>query len=149
MPLTKAKPSPLTISIHSDGASQGNPGLAGAGAVLEAGANLLETISAPLGVMTCNQAEYNALLLALKAALRYKPDRINCYLDSELVVRQLNGEYRVRDATLRVLHQQIIELIKHVSEVTFVHITRELNAQADNLATRAVLAQRKARRRPS
>ncbi|MCL5257209.1 MAG: ribonuclease HI family protein [Chloroflexi bacterium] len=148
MPRTNQGPDLRVIAIHSDGASQGNPGLAGAGGVVQAGGTVLETISEPLGVMTCNQAEYNALLFALKAALKYRPERLDCFLDSELVVKQLKGEYKVRDATLQRLYQQVIELIKQVEEVSFTHVPRERNAKSDRLATQAITAQKRVRRKP-
>lgn len=132
--------------LHTDGGSRGNPGVAGAGAVLlsEQG-KVLKTASKALGVMPNNEAEYHGLLLGLELAKKTlgKEKIKNCELevrmDSELVVSQLNGEYKIKEERLQKLFMQIwnmrVETFKHL---TFTHIPREENSRADALANLAM-----------
>lgn len=132
--------------LNTDGGSRGNPGPAGAGAVLvdEAG-NKLKEASRPLGVMPNNEAEYHALLLGLDLAKKtigkekIKTAKIEARLDSELVVRQLSGQYQIKEERLQALFMKIwnarVETFKHL---TFVHIPREKNRRADQLANQAM-----------
>lgn len=146
MPDASAERRPA-ICTYSDGASQGNPGPAGAGVVVRAGRDILERLSEPLGIRTNNQAEYLALILALEAAGRHCPSEVSCFLDSELVVKQINGRYKVRDADLRLLHARALELAGALGHVSFSHIPRERNAEADRLAGQAIRRQRLALRK--
>ncbi|HNT29632.1 MAG TPA: ribonuclease HI family protein [bacterium] len=128
-----------SIVIHSDGGARGNPGPAGAGAVLteQATGKTLHEISTYLGATTNNQAEYQALILALQTARTYQPDRLTCYLDSELIVRQLNGRYRVKHPDLKPLYLKVVSLVGTLP-TQFIHIPREKNQRADALANQAM-----------
>ncbi len=126
------------LKIHSDGGARGNPGPAAAGVVIEtSGGELLDEIGQYLGEMTNNQAEYRALKLGLEKALTHEPEIIDCYLDSELVVKQLKGLYKMKNADLRPLFNEINELIVG-KNVSFTHVYREANARADSLVNKAL-----------
>lgn len=124
---------------YTDGGARGNPGPAGIGVVLQNKDG--ETIgewSEFLGIATNNQAEYKALLLALKQAVALGTIELECRLDSELVVKQLKGEYKVKHPDLKPLFEQAKSLISQIKNVSFKHIPRELNKQADRLANQAM-----------
>lgn len=124
---------------YTDGGARGNPGPAGIGVVLQNKDS--ETIgewSEFLGIATNNQAEYKALLLALKQAVALGAIELECRLDSELVVKQLKGEYKVKHPDLKPLFEQAKSLISQIKNVSFKHIPRELNKQADLLANQAM-----------
>lgn len=127
------------IIIHSDGGARGNPGPAGIGAVLNSSdGTVLAKISQYLGETTNNQAEYKALIAGLEKAKELKADEIECYLDSELVVKQLNREYKVKNAELAPLFLKVHNLSLSFKKITFIHIRRELNKIADGLANQAM-----------
>lgn len=132
--------------LNTDGGSRGNPGVAGAGAVLSDNkGNKLKEASKPLGVMPNNEAEYHGLLLGLELAKKtigkekVKTVEIEARLDSELVVRQLNGQYQIKEERLQKLFMQIhnarVETFRHL---TFTHIPRAQNKRADELANQAM-----------
>ncbi len=124
---------------YTDGGARGNPGPAGIGVVLQNKDS--ETIgewSEFLGIATNNQAEYKALLLALKQAVALGAIELECRLDSELVVKQLKGEYKVKHPDLKPLFEQAKSLISQIKNVSFKHIPRELNKRADQLANQAM-----------
>ncbi len=127
------------ILIHADGASRGNPGESGAGVVIadESGKTLKEWKSY-LGITTNNVAEYRALLLALEKASALGARRVIINLDSELVVRQLAGEYKVREAHLKSLHEKALELLGTFAKYRLRHVPREENRRADQLANEAI-----------
>ena len=127
------------LIIETDGAARGNPGLAGAGIIIkdETGKRI-ETIGKFLGVATNNQAEYQALIAGLEAVARHEPASITVRMDSELVVKQMNGEYRVRHPDLVPLYVAANELAAALPEVTFEYIPRERNPGADRLANVAI-----------
>lgn len=127
------------LIVHTDGGARGNPGPAGIGAVLrmENGAVLAE-ISEYIGKTTNNQAEYKALLAAIRKAKEFNPDEVCFYLDSELVVKQLNREYKVKNQELAPLFMEICDNARCFKKVTFIHIKRELNKDADRLANEAM-----------
>ena len=124
--------------IYSDGASRGNPGPAGAGFAIYRGERLVEAQAQYLGEQTNNQAEYNAFILGLERALNLGAKEVVARADSELMVRQLKGEYKVRNAQLKGLYQRCLELIEKLEYFTAEHIPREQNAEADSLANRAL-----------
>ena len=127
------------IIIYTDGGARGNPGPAGVGAVLyNENQEVLAKISKYLGVATNNQAEYQALILALKKAIELGAEEVNCYLDSELVVCQLNREYKVKNKDLAPLFLSIYNLSLSFKKITFTHIPRERNKLADQLANEAM-----------
>jgi ribonuclease HI len=88
--------------------------------------------------MTNNQAEYRALLLGLTAIQRYSPSSVRVLMDSELIVRQMRGEYKVRDDGLRELYEQAVRLARSLPTVTFTHVPRAQNARADALVNQAL-----------
>ena len=123
----------------SDGASRGNPGPAGAGAVLrDERGQIAREVCQYLGYATNNQAEYTALILALEAALGLGADAVDVALDSELLVRQLTGVYRVRDAQLMQYHARARSLLARFGSAEIRHVPREHNLLADMLANRAI-----------
>ncbi len=129
-----------TLHLFSDGGSRGNPGQAAIGCVLidpTRGVTLKEHGEC-IGIETNNVAEYRALIEGLKLALHYRPNRLICHLDSELVVKQLNGEYRVKMATLQPLFDEIKALTMELPDVVFKHIPREDNWRADALVNKAL-----------
>jgi ribonuclease HI len=126
-------------SVMVDGAARGNPGEAGCGAAIcdESGAVIME-LSRYLGRTTNNVAEYEALLMGLEALLKLGKKTVRVLSDSELLVRQLNGEYRVRDEKLRLLYDRATALLRQFDRYHIVHIPRESNRLADRLANRGI-----------
>jgi ribonuclease HI len=127
------------VSLYTDGASRGNPGPSGAGAILldGEGRRLLE-LNRFLGTATNNEAEYHGLIAGLKAAEDLGVARLRIFLDSELVVKQLRGEYRVRNARLQVLFKEVASRLQRLTSYAIIHVRRELNQEADRLANEAV-----------
>jgi ribonuclease HI len=124
---------------YTDGGARGNPGPAGIGAVLyNEDKKVVAEISRYLGVATNNQAEYKALISALRKAIELKADELDCYLDSELVVKQLKREYKVKNAELAPLFLEIHNLSLSFKKITYTHIPREKNKAADQLANEAM-----------
>jgi len=127
------------VVIHADGASLGNPGPAAIGATIKSEqGKLIASISQRIGRTTNNQAEYKALIAALEEAIRLGAKQVDISLDSELVVKQINGEYRVRKAALKPLYQQVKRLLSLLEGFTITHIPRQQNTEADNLASIAL-----------
>ena len=137
----------LRLIIRTDGAARGNPGPASAGAVLidadlpgagDPDASPLAVIARPLGVQTNNVAEYTALLLALREAQRLGAESLDLRLDSLLIVEQLHGRWRVKDAKLRVLHAEARGLLAGFGTWAARHEPRATNRAADALANLAL-----------
>lgn len=127
------------IIIFSDGGARGNPGPAGIGAVLyNENKEKIAEISKYLGVATNNQAEYKALIEALKKAKELGAKNIAAFLDSELVVKQLNREYKVKNKDLAPLFLEVYNLSLSFSKISFTHVYREDNKEADKLANKAM-----------
>ena len=127
------------IEIYVDGGSRGNPGPSGVGVViLDAGGNRLKEISKYIGETTNNIAEYSALLYGLEEALILRVDKIIVNLDSELVARQLTGDYRVKDPGLKPLFERAMNMLKSFKSFEIRHIEREKNKEADKLVNRAI-----------
>jgi ribonuclease HI len=125
--------------LRTDGGARGNPGPAGAGFVIEdAGGAVVRSGGRFLGVATNNVAEYEALVWGLRTALDHGVERIEVRADSELVVRQVNGRYKVKNAGLVPLHRTVCELLKRFASWRVVHVRREENAAADELANVAM-----------
>jgi ribonuclease HI len=147
MSLFPAAPSPknddkradLKLTLHFDGGSRGNPGPAGIGVVLltEDGTSLYE-VGEFLGVRTSNYSEYTALLRGLAAAKTFGATKLLIKADSELVVRQINGIYKVKSPDLQPLYAQARRLIDDIGNVTMTHVYREKNKRADELANEAM-----------
>jgi len=125
--------------IHTDGASRGNPGPAAVGVVFSQkdGPDLAEYGEA-IGTATNNVAEYRAVVAALEHCQRWKIRRVHLYMDSELIVRQMHGVYRVKSPDLRPLYQQATFLAKGLREFKVKHVKRAQNAHADALANKAL-----------
>ncbi len=149
------------LLIHTDGASRGNPGVAAYAYVLEVGDETIEE-AGRLGQMTNNQAEYTALVKALEHASRLEVDRpVVVHSDSELLVKQMRGEYKVKNEELRGLYTQASRLAAQFRHgVTFKHVRREKNRRADQLCnevldgkreltTEQLLAEYQAKQQPS
>jgi len=127
------------LYLFTDGASRGNPGPAGAGAILkDQKGSVLRAGSQYLGQLTNNEAEYHALLLGLKMAREFKPECLICCLDSELVVYQLTGRYRVRKSHLGLLLAKVRREEQKFQKVIYKAIPREKNEAADRLANVAL-----------
>ena len=128
--------------VHTDGAARGNPGPAAIGIVVEdeSGHTVYES-SRTLGVHTNNEAEYLAIIAALQYLREIRAKEADFYLDSELVVRQLNGQYKVKEPRLQSLHGQATMLLNAVPTHTIRHVRREQNARADALANEALDAE--------
>lgn len=127
--------------LWADGASLGNPGPAGIGAVLETidGRTLAE-IAEAIGRATNNVAEYRALLRGLQEAIALGVRAVDVRLDSELVVRQVNGVYKVKQPALRLLHQEVGKALASFDAWSVRHVRREENARADALSRAAIRA---------
>ena len=127
------------VIIYTDGGARGNPGPAGIGAVIYSEhKKILAEVSEYLGVATNNQAEYRALIAAFRKAADLGAKELDCYLDSELVVKQLKGEYRVKDKDLARLFLDIHNLSLGFKKISYTHIPRERNIEADRLANEAM-----------
>jgi len=127
------------VVIYADGASRGNPGPAAIGAVIkDERGRLIASISQRIGKATNNQAEYRAIITALEEADRLGARQVDIKMDSELVVRQINGEYRVKKATLKPLYQQVKQRQGLLEGFTITHILRQQNIEADKLANKAL-----------
>ena len=126
------------LVINTDGGARGNPGPAAVGVVISTPkGDHLESFGQYIGETTNNQAEYSAVVVALKLAEKYEPQNIEFYLDSELVVKQLNGEYKVKNADLLPIYQEILKRTADLS-VTFTHVPRAQNKLADIEVNRAL-----------
>lgn len=123
-----------TIVLRTDGGARGNPGPAAIGVVLEGEkGKVLKEFGRYLGEATNNQAEYRALLAGLEEAKKLKAEEVCCYLDSELVVKQLKQEYRVKDKELAPLFVKVWNISQSFKRVTYHHVPREQNRRADAL----------------
>jgi ribonuclease HI len=123
------------ITAYIDGGARGNPGPAGYGVHVEAADGaLLAELHGGLGIATNNIAEYKGLLAALRYALEQGHRRVHIKADSELLVKQMRGEYRVKNEGLKPLFLEAISLIRKIGEVTFEHVRREFNKDADRLS---------------
>lgn len=137
----------MIINVYTDGAARGNPGPGAAGALIEC-SNQTCRLKKYLGQTTNNRAEYQALILALEKVeqwikdQRLEVEKIVCYSDSELLVKQLNRHYKVKDPELARLFVQVWNLVQKLPKVEFHHVPRERNKLADKLANQAIDEQR-------
>ena len=128
-----------TLRLYTDGAARGNPGPAGLGVVIEDDQGMrLRGLCRYIGVATNNRAEYLALLEGLRAVREWKPEHLEVYLDSNLVVEQVNGRWRIKHAELQPLARQVQTLLQEFPSVTVTHVRREKNKGADALANKAI-----------
>ena len=135
----------MRFIIHADGGARGNPGPAGAGAMIrDALGNSVASVSKYLGHQTNNFAEYEAVILAFEALSKFVPviehdtTEVVVKLDSELVVRQMKKEYKVRHPVLKEQQARLAQVAAAFGTVSFVHVPREENADADALANEAM-----------
>jgi ribonuclease HI len=125
--------------VHIDGGSRGNPGPAGFGVrVSQPDGTLVTEISESIGTATNNVAEYRGLLAALEWAVAHGQTDVIVHSDSELLVKQMRGEYRVKHPGLQPLHAEARRLVAQLGHVRFVHVRREHNTRADQLANQAM-----------
>jgi ribonuclease HI len=130
-----------SVVIYTDGGSRNNPGPAGIGVVINDGQKKVAELSEYIGVQTNNWAEYEALIRALKKAkqLGLKEKKIEVRMDSELIVKQINGDYQIKEETLWEQYMIVHNfLVKDFKDISFVHIPREKNKEADALANDAM-----------
>lgn len=129
----------MKLIIHSDGGARGNPGPAGIGAIINSeDGKVVAEISQFIGHATNNQAEYQALLAGLEKAAILGADTLDCFLDSELAVKQINREYKVKNKELAPLFLKVYNLTTKFKAIRFIHIPREQNKEADRLANEAM-----------
>lgn len=131
----------MHLNIYVDGASWGNPGPAAIGVIIkDEHQRELSKVSEYIGEGTNNQAEYQAVIAALRAATERGAKSVTLYLDSELVTKQLAGSYRVRNLSLFSLYREAVELSQKLDCVSVVHIRHGMNAEAHALARAALKA---------
>lgn len=127
------------LYIYTDGGSRGNPGPSGIGVIIQdSKRKKIKEISKYIGEATNNIAEYNALLHGLEEADALKASDIVVYMDSELLVRQLSGEYMVKDEAMRPLFEKALAILKRFDSFEIKHVAREKNREADKLVNKAI-----------
>lgn len=129
-----------TLHLFTDGGSRGNPGQSAIACILEDPARgvTIKEYKERIGIETNNVAEYRALIKGLELAIPHHPNRLVCHMDSELIVKQLSGEYRVKMPTLQPLFDEIQKLSAELPDVVFKHIPRSDNYRADALVNQAL-----------
>ncbi|MBI3572652.1 MAG: ribonuclease HI family protein [Candidatus Kerfeldbacteria bacterium] len=125
-------------TMYSDGGARGNPGPAAIGVVIRQGKTVVAHISQTIGDATNNQAEYEAVLAGLRYLVKHHVTDVDAYLDSELVVEQLRGGYKIKNKDLGRLWLQAQSLIQRIGQVRFHHVPRAQNSVADGLVNRAL-----------
>jgi len=128
----------MAVQIFTDGAARGNPGPAGIGVVIRNDAKILTEVSDFLGNATNNQAEYMALIRGLEEAIDMGEKSVEAFSDSELLVKQINGEYKVKNGGLIPLFNDAKSLISKLNQFKIYHTPREENELADKLANRGI-----------
>jgi ribonuclease HI len=127
------------LILHVDGGARGNPGPAAIGVVVsDPAGGVIEELAETIGVTTNNEAEYRALLRALELAARLGAQEVRIYGDSELVAKQVTGEYKVKHPRMKELHEQAIVALGRFPRVTITTVPRAQNARADELVNRAL-----------
>lgn len=124
--------------LFTDGGSRGNPGPGAIGGVLIHNEKIIETFSEVIGNCTNNQAEYRAIIRGIQIAVNLNIKELECFLDSELVVKQLNREFKVKDKDLAVFFVRVWNMKQNFKKITFIHIFREDNKLADKLVNEAL-----------
>jgi len=134
------------LHLYTDGGSRGNPGPAAIGMVIKTpdGKTTIEEKGECIGNATNNEAEYQALIEGLAMAEDYKPEKLVCFLDSSLVVNQLNGKFRIKQAHLRQLVFEVRRKMANLAgtSISFHHVPREKNDHADSLLNQAFAGQK-------
>ncbi|MDD3905899.1 MAG: ribonuclease HI family protein [Candidatus Omnitrophica bacterium] len=128
-----------TFFLYADGGARGNPGPAGIGAVIfDSKKKRVGEVYKYIGEATNNNAEYNALICGLEEARKLGADKIVINLDSELVVKQLSGEYKVKSVDIKPLFEKAVTALKHFGSFEIRHIDRSQNKEADKLVNKAI-----------
>jgi ribonuclease HI len=130
-------------SLYVDGASQESNTKGGIGGVIYLNDSEIESFSENIGPATNNEAEYTALLRGLAFLEKYQPDEVYIFADSELMVKQINGEYKVRNERLAKLYEQVIHLLDRLEDWNIEHVPRERNKEADKLSKQALMKERR------
>ena len=129
----------MKLIINVDGGARGNPGPAAVGVVVQdAGGGILEEQAVRIGDATNNVAEYRALLLGIERAVAFGADEVELIGDSELVVKQVLGEYKVKNARIKPLHAEVKKALGALPDWSIRHVRREENSEADELVNRAL-----------
>ena len=126
------------LIIYTDGASRNNPGEAGAGIFILQDDRPVAKIARYLGKTTNNIAEYTAAIIGLEQAVQLRASSVKLHADSELLVKQINGQYKVKNEGLKPLYAKVKELIAKIGSVEVQYIPREMNREADALANKAI-----------
>jgi ribonuclease HI len=131
-----------TYILNSDGGARGNPGPAAIGYVIHnQKGEVVEKFGKTIGQTTNNQAEYKALIAGLESALSLGVEKIICLLDSELIVNQMKGKYKIKEPGLKVLASDVLRLTAKFKAMDFQHVPREKNQLADELVNQALDAE--------
>ena len=129
---------PKTFYINIDGASKGNPGPASIGVLIkDQNGEIIKEHTESIGVQTNNFAEYTALIKSLELSKNLTKDNLKIFSDSELLVKQMQGLYKVKNKNLKPLYLKVLELQKYFKKVEYTHITRDKNSHADFLANKS------------
>jgi ribonuclease HI len=128
----------MELTIFTDGASRNNPGEAGVGIFITQDSMPIEKIARYLGKATNNVAEYTAAIIGLEHAVKLRASSVKLCADSELLVKQLNGQYKVKNEGLKPLYAKVKELIAKIGSVEVQYIPRDQNREADALANKAI-----------
>lgn len=128
----------MAIEVYIDGAARGNPGPAGIGVVIKDGPKIIEELGAYIGRSTNNIAEYLSLIRGLEEVLIRGFRSASFFSDSELLVKQLNGEYKVKHENLVPLHYHALTLIDRMKDFSIKHVIREKNKHADKMANEGI-----------
>jgi ribonuclease HI len=127
------------VIINADGAARGNPGPAAIGVTIKDDkGKLVDSISRHIGKATNNQAEYRAIIAGLEKAVKMGAREVEALTDSELVVKQINGKYRVKNTSLRLLYEEVVKLIGTLEKFSIRHIPRIRSTEVDSLANKAL-----------
>ena len=127
------------LYLYTDGGSRGNPGPSGIGVIIfDSDKKKIKEIFSYIGEATNNIAEYSAMIAGLEAATALKATELIIYTDSELMTKQLNGEYKVKDANIKMLFDKSLSLLKKLDSFEIKHIERAKNKEADKLVNRAI-----------
>lgn len=127
------------LVINTDGGARGNPGPAGIGVIIKTtDGEMLYEYGEFIGETTNNVAEYKALIKALQEAKHLGGSEVKIQMDSELIVKQMQGSYKIKEPTLQKLAQEVLKLLKHFTKHHFVHVRREFNKEADAMVNQAI-----------
>lgn len=136
---TKNSDTKKVLTINTDGGARGNPGPAGIGLVIkDENGELLYAFGGYIGDTTNNVAEYSALIKALEESVHLGGTDLRIQMDSELIVKQMTGVYKIKEPTLQGLAAQVLQLLKKFNSYSFVHVRREFNKEADALVNQAL-----------